>query len=404
MGTRIQLKDYSGENVYPISTDDVKLSSLSISSSYATDIIATTRNYILEYLTESGTDYFRFSNDCGRTWTMTENTIGDITFVHFFSDGTALVCSTDYCYTTTDFTTFTKSSVYDYDGSEFVSDTDAHSFYFLGWQTNKYHELNGQEVLIWSDYNIQSGYVSRVWMSLDKGATIRCILKNNETTDTDGNTISTRHFHNVWLEDDYNTLWVTSGDTTTQCRLTKGTYSNDSWTWETIGTPGVLYKMGQVIVKRPYAYFVTDYTDGTNTTGLVVCPIATLDDPTTFRYLYKTDDNAPLTKWFEDSNGNKVILGDGATYNKLWFARGNYSFTSIPITYSTSTLAFGNLIGSNALGQVVVQYSSSGGYDNAYNPTLNGRTRFLLSEIMHDAGISDFGTPQNIIGSVYSDD
>lgn len=402
--SNIQLQDVSGNNLYPVSINDITLESLTLSSDYDTDIIATTRNYVLKENTVSGTDYFYFSDDCGKTWTTVENTIGDITFVHFFTDGTVLLCGTEYCYTTTDFSTFTQSAVYDYDGSEFTSVSGAHSFYRVGWYANEYHELGGQEVLIWNDYNTAVGYVSRVWMSNDNGATIRCIMKDGVTTDSNGDVIDVRHFHRVWLEDDYGILWVTSGDTTTECRLTKGTYSNGSWTWETIGTPGALYKLSQIVIKRPFAYFVTDYTDGVYDTGIIECPVASLSDTSAFRYLYKTDDNDAMSKWFEDCNGNKVLFGDGAVYNALWFARGNYSFSKIPVTFSTNTLAFSEIIGPNALGQVVLFYHSSGGYDNAANKVLTGREKILFSDLMHDAGITDFGNPKNIIGPMYSNE
>lgn len=372
-------------------------SSITFDTSYDTDIIATSRNYILREVTEGGTDYFYFSDDCGKTWSKNANTIGNLTFIHFFSNGVVLLCCNDYCYTTTDFVTFTQSSVYDYDGSAFVSNTSAHSFYRLGNYNYEYHELNGQEVLIWNDYNVASGYTSRVWMSLDYGATIRCILKNGTTKDTNNTTISVRHFHRVCLEDEYGILWVTSGDSGTQCRLTKGTYSNGSWTWETIGTPGALYKLSQLEIKRPYAYFVTDYTDDVTPTGIVTCPVASLDDTSAFKYIYKTDDNDAMSKLFEDGNGNRVLVGDGAVYNTIWLARGNYDFKKVQVSFSSSTLTFGNMIGANFLGQVICFYNPNGGYSAADNQFLSDKVRFLFSDWMHDNGIADFGSINSLI-------
>lgn len=372
-------------------------SSLTFDTSYDTDIVATTRNYILREVAEGGTDYFYFSDDCGKTWSKNVNTIGKLIFIHFFSNGVVLLCCNDYCYTTSDFVTFTRSSVYDYDGSEFVSNTSAHSFYRLGNYGNEYHELNGHEVLIWNDYNINSGYVSRVWMSLDYGATIRCILKNGTTKDTNNNTISVRHFHRVCLEDEYGILWVTSGDSGTQCRLTKGTYSNGSWAWETIGTPGALYKLSQLEIKRPYAYFVTDYTDDVTPTGIVTCPVASLDDKSAFKYIYKTDDNDAMSKLFEDGNGNRVLVGDGAVYNTIWLARGNYDFKKVQVSFSSRTLTFGNIIGANFLGQVICFYNPNGGYSAAGNQFLSDKVRFLFSDWMHDNGLADFGSINSLI-------
>lgn len=401
MGTKVQLKKYNGEDVFPVSTNDVSIESLAFSTEYDTDIIALSRNYILREAEENGTYYFYFSDDCGKTWSKNANTIGSLTFIHFFSDGTALLCCNDYCYTTTDFATFTRSSVYDYDGSEFVSDTSAHSFYRLGNYNHEYHELDGHEVLIWNDYNVNEGYVSRVWMSLDKGATIRCILKNGATKDINNTTISVRHFHRVWLEDEYGILWVTSGDSGSQCRLTKGTYSGSGWTWETVGS-GLLYKLSQIVVKRPYAYFVTDYTDVSTPTGIVVCPVDRLDDTSAFRYIYKTDGNKAMSKWFEDCNGNKILLGDAEVNNRIWFAKGNYDFKEIPVTFTTSTLSFSNVIGPDFLGQVVCFYNPRGGYSGAGNQFLSAKRRFMLSDWMHDNGITDFGNQPNLVGELYA--
>ena len=366
---------------------------ITFSEDYKTDIIATARNYILRL----SDGVFYFSNDCGKTWVQKENTIGDLTFVHFFSNGTVLLCGTQYCYTTSDFVTFSQSSVYDYDGSEFVSNVEYSSFFRLGNYNSDYHELNGQEVLIWNDYNVASGYVSRVWMSLDYGATIRCILKNGTTKDTNNTTISVRHFHRVWLEDEYGILWVTSGDNGTQCRLTKGTYANGTWTWDTIGTPGVLYKLTQFIVRRPYAYFITDYTDSVNPTGIAVCPVSQLDDTSAFRYLYKTDNNEALSGYFEDENGNRILSGDGVVYNKLWMARGGFGFKVVTVNASSSTWHFGNITGPNYLGQCIAGFSYSTGYAGATNPKMTSSTKFLLSDWMHDNGLADFGSINSLI-------
>lgn len=366
---------------------------ITFTEDYNTDILATARNYILRL----ADGVFHFSNDCGKTWTDANNTIGDITFVHFFSNGTVLLCGTQYCYTTKDFVTFTQSTVYDADGSVFVSNPDKLSFFRLGNYSHEYHELNGQEVLIWNDYNTASGYVSRVWMSLDYGATIRCILKNNSTQDTGGNTISTRHFHRVWLEDDYGILWVTSGDTGAQCRLTKGIYANGAWTWETIGTPGILYKLTQIVIRRPYAYFVTDYTDDENPTGMVVCPVASLDDPSAFHYLYKTENNDAMSSYFEDEVGNRIMFGDGMVYNKIWMARGNFDFKKVTVNASSSTLHFSGISGSNYLGQCICGFSYTTAYSGASNPKLSERKMFMLSDWLHDNGFADFGSINNLI-------
>lgn len=364
---------------------------------YNTDIIATARNYILKATTENNVNYFVFSDDSGKTWKTVENTIGDITFVHFFTNGNILLCGTKQCYTTSDFVTFQLSSVYDYDGSPFTGIDGVYSFYRLGWYNNEYHELDGKEVLIWNDYNTVAGYLSRVWFSDDFGETIHCILKDEETTDTGGNLINVRHFHRVCFDDITKALWVTSGDIGAECKLLKGIKSEGIWSWEVVGTPGSVYKLSQLMLRKPFACFVTDYTDNVTDTGLVICPINLLDLPQNFKYLYKTDNKEALSKYFEDECGNKILFGDGAITNAFWYARGNFDFKKIPVAFTTNTLSFGEIIGPNAIGQVILFYYPSGGYGNAGNKTLTGRTKVLLNEIMKDVGVNDFGSKSDII-------
>ena len=388
-----QLNDYKGDVFSPFINCDTP-STIHFGEEYITDILSTSRNYIVRENVVGNIDYLYFSNDSGRTWKQTQNTLGVITFIHFFSNGDVLICTGSKCYYTNDFVTFNETKVYDYDGTLFTAPEDTYSFFRLGCYNSEYHEINGVESLAWNDYNYnRPQYVSRVWLTNDYGRTLKCILKSG-VKDKDGNTITVRHFHRTTIEDKNNVIWVTSGDEGSECRLSKGLYNStkNEWEWETIGTPGALYKLSQFDIIPPYARFVTDYTGGTNETGLVICPLNKLDDTSAFRYLYKTEFNEAMSKIYEDGVGNKVITGDGAQKNVLWIARGNYDFKKVNIQADFAPyLGAGNIIGANYLGQVVMYYTNrESGWGNG-NGSLSNGNRMLLSSALRDAGIFNFG-------------
>lgn len=339
-----------------------------------TDYISTTRNYILREIDENGVKYFMYSNDLGITWTKTQNTIGDIQFVHWFSDGTCLVCGVTKAYTTKDFVSFDESSVYNKDGSTFSATT--RTFFRLGNYNSEYRELNGKEVLVWNDYGTEGGYVSRVWFTEDYGKTIKCLLTGSE--------IGVRHFHRTLLFD--NAIWITSGDDGGQCKLIKGEFNGGSWAFNVIGQ-GNEYKLGQFNIVPPYAVFITDYTDGQRPTGMVKCPIDKLNDASNFEYIFKINGNPPVSSYWEDSAGNRVILPDGIGYKKLWFAKKNFKFSEVDIVCDDN-IAPMTLIGPNYNGECTV--IGVAGYDAASSLHLNDK-RYMLSDAMKEAGVNDFG-------------
>lgn len=158
---------------------------------HKTDIIATSGNCILKLVADS----LYLSNDLGKSWNILKNTIGTITFVHFFTNQSCLICGRyEAFWADSSFNKLTQSVLYDYDGTEITQKTP---HFFQALQGHKYEYLiDGKSTLIWSDYFGETeGYVSRVWTSDDYGKTIRCICKNKETTTVEGEIINCRHFH-----------------------------------------------------------------------------------------------------------------------------------------------------------------------------------------------------------------
>lgn len=351
-----------------------------------TDIIATTRNLILRDSVENGTHYFYFSNNGGKTFTKTENTIGLLGFVHFFSDDTCLLCAHQHCYTTKDFTTFVESTVYDADGNIFVPNK-VHFFSLLN-NLNEMYSLNGEEVIFWSDYNVQSNYQSRIWLASDKGATIRCICKNNETTTTDNETISCRHFHDIYFIEEEKTLLITTGDFGDQNFVLKGIWNDSLSKFEfTKIDSGRCW--GQIWPGKFNYYIMTDHPVD-DKSGIVVADKTNMDN---YSWIYETENGQQLSSFWEDEYRTRVIFPDGATKNLIFIARKNFEFNEV--NFGNTNYAMNNILGANLNGDVVARLTD--GYTTEQNAETHlaiNRTdipRFNLGKALRDAGIRDFG-------------
>lgn len=375
---------YKGNKYASNYSSKINARSLTKIKAKLSDIVSTTRNYILKEKVEGGIKYFYYSKDCGITWTKSENNFGDIQFIHWFSTGVCLVCTVNSVYTTTDFKTFTSTTVYDVDGTEYTP--TVRTFFRLGSYNHPYLEVNGKECAVWNDYGNQSEYKSRVWFTDDYGKTLRCILRNGDN-DSNGTPIATSHFHRTFL-DSKGQIWVTSGDYDNTL-LIKGVLENGEWKWDILAQ-GTAWKWGQLTIREPYAYLITDYTDGTRDTGLICVPISTIDDESTFQYLYKTSDKAPLSSYFEDDAGNKLIGPDGLGRNRIWYAKNDVNFKELFIDMDGYDYTPMNIIGPNYNGDVIC-LGFNGMSDNATAClNLQGK-RFSLTDAFRNAGVVDFG-------------
>lgn len=358
---------------------------LNLIGNYKTDIIALYKNYVLKDVKEDDSRYFYYSSDCGKTFVKSENKLGDITFVHFFSNKYALICTKTKAYYTTDFSEFNESTIYDYSGSKFVANSS--HFWYEGQYLNENIIIDNKEIAVWSDYNIESGYTSRIWVSYDSGKIVRCILKSGETIDINSNTITVRHFHDAKFDKYRNCIWVTSGDYGNQCLIAKGLFNSQTktWQWEIINQ-GDLCKFGQIHVNEKTLLFVTDYTSGKEDTGVIECPIAFLSDINYYNYVYKTDDKSPVVQYFKDNNGNIIITPDGMGYLKFYYAKNNTNLRAVQVI-SNERLSPLFLIGPNYNGDMAILCCD--GY-NLSSPSISQFTRYLFSKAMRDSGVLDF--------------
>lgn len=345
----------------------------------ATTWLATTRNYILKLEGEN----LMHSDDLGKTWKTLENIIGDIVFVHWFSDGTCLICGEEKIYKTRDFNSLIEIPVYDLDGSLFAG--GSHNFFHEFSYNNPYNLIDGKETVVWSDYDNSTGYVSRVWMSNDNGASIHCILKNGESI-VDGSVLSITHFHHCVWDKYEQCLWISTGDYNNGNKLIKGTCTNGVWSFTTIAQ-GNEFKFGMILFDEIYLYLITDITSGDAPRGIVKVAKASISDANSYSYIYKNPQNVSFISYYEN-NTIKVLFPDGAQSNrgKVYIANGDANFAEYDFVCSDGqSRILGQSVGPNYNGDLIaITYS---GYGSGYKLNM---PRYLLSEGMKNAGFANF--------------
>lgn len=350
-----------------------------------TDILATSGDNILR-LTDK--DSLLMSNDLGKTWKSLENTIGIISFVHWFSDQSCLICGRYKAYwVDKSFSALHESTVYDYDGTK-IDDKSPH-FYFTLHGHKYYDTIEGKEVLIWPDYFGEvNNYISRVWATEDFGRTIKCICKNNETKTQEGKLISCRHFHDCDIREGTNEIYITSGDSGNQCKVIKGIFSGGKW-YFSILAEGKFFKFGYISVENNTCYFITDYT-GFGQTGVLKVDINKIDKIENYEYTFMDPDNLPLTKIYKFNNYS-ILTHDGSVKSKILMSLGGSPYKSLKVLFEGIEGTISYLSEQNSTGTVLLRKG------NGYNIT-----DLKLNDCMYDfttamiqAGYIDFPNQKN---------
>lgn len=350
-----------------------------------TDIIKTYKNYVLREVIEGETRKFFYSKDSGATFTESENTLGLITYLAWFSTGRAIIATSTKCYYTDDFKSFTESNVLDYNGEKFIPN----SVHF-GDLTACFHDetfiANGKEGMFWVDYGGPSGYIPRAWFTNDYGVTVKCVLKNNETM-IDEQLFSIRHFHaSAWDPFD-NCIWINTGDHTNECYIIKGVLQeDDNWKFTIVQRGSDNDKYGGMIVNKLHVDMISDFTGGRNT-GIL--RMAKLQPEKSFEYVYNSGGKQPISNYFFDSVGNRILLHPTEVIGKMLYAKRDLNFKQCTVRFNGATkIPF--YLSNNYNGTVVVV-----GFPSNWNPItdiyLNSQKRYLLSEGFIKGGVSDFG-------------
>lgn len=210
---------------------------------------------------------FYISRDLGKTWNpgpkLDKGQI--VRLAYLFNDGALFYCTDDKCFYSTDYATVEQSSVYDIDGQVFVPSSPFHSF--SAYEHDAKRVIQGdREVLCWGNYNneesINPGFVSRIWLTYDKGKTVRCSFKFGTST-INNSVINARHVHSLNYNRYDSTFWVCTGDDPKTSHWLKGVFNSKlgEIKWELIGT-GLDYKTGNMQFYKNWIYASKDSQPG----------------------------------------------------------------------------------------------------------------------------------------------
>lgn len=210
---------------------------------------------------------FYISRDLGKTWNsgpkLDKGQI--VRLAYLFNDGTLFYCTDDKCFYSTDNATVEQSSVYDIDGQVFVPSSPFHSFSAYEHDAKRVIQ-DDRELLCWGNYNneesINPGFVSRIWLTYDKGKTVRCSFKFGTST-INNSVINARHVHSVNYNQNDSSFWVSTGDDQRTSHWLKGVFDSKlgEINWELIGT-GLDYKTGNLQFYENWIYASKDSQPG----------------------------------------------------------------------------------------------------------------------------------------------
>lgn len=353
-----------------------------------TGVIYTTENFIMRYFIENETTYLQFSQDLGQTWVTVENTFDErITHVHYFLDGTFLMCTPSQAFWTKDFQTWNESVVYDYDGSIFQP-VEGETRFFA--QRGRYRTIiDDQEWHLFGDY-ILTTKKPRLWYTNDNGRTIRAAFAFG-LSDIDGTVLPARHVHNFEYNPYDKHFYVFTGDAANECHIMKGTYEGGVWTWERIVT-GAIWKLVYPEFFPGYFCAITDYTDNSlaEKKGVIKIPTQNISQDN-ITYLFKATSqimgSSALTNYICDKNGWRVVLTDYLGGNKIMIAKNNFNFQWVT---NTQGLRIGSFTGPNANGDVYSSYRPVGASVASEDILTVLATKFNFTEAMREAGAKDF--------------
>ena len=368
------------------------------------NVIATMYSYILEEIVIDGVAYFNYSKDLGSNWKLVENTIGDITHAHIFSDGTFLLCGRRKAYTTKDFDSFTESVIYDIDG-KVLTELPRDGFYAVGHH-DVYNVIDGHELEIWGEYILERENNPCVWYTIDKGATIRCAFKFG-VSEIGGKVINCRHVHKVTYCRKDGSIYVTTGDAYSagEDHVLRGTINVHSleWDWAQIAD-GRMFKFGIVYFDDQFMYIITDYTEKalSDKKGILYIPINMVQDINNdiekFKYVWRLPEDEEKTHTglsmapFDiliDGNGNKILFGDSYSYGYIWISRKGYEFKRYRLNNRKMYVGL-NIIGPNFNGDVYIQSFGDGVTYTDENLKLNRGRSYNLTKIMRENIDEDF--------------
>lgn len=277
--------DTSFDNV----TSNLVVKATYMSTLLADDLVATVGDMYVAYDGSS----LKLSVDDGTTFGKSLSIVGisPLKYVHLFTNGSILFADQTKCYYSTDWKTYSESTVLNSDGSTFTPTTAVDNF---SCYTNDSvpQVVNGEEMLVWGNYSTENGmqFTSnmRVWYTTDYGATVKEAFAFNTSS-----TWPARHIHAVDFNPYDNTFWVQTGDEPVNgvdmSHWIKGSYdtATDTWIWTEFAS-GLDFKTLNMVFTQDggnnYVYWSWDKTPG----GVVRAPYATMGDVLSHEWLLQT--------------------------------------------------------------------------------------------------------------------
>lgn len=350
-------------------------------------VFATHQNYILKMVTIDEIEKIAFSDNLGKTWSYTDNTLGEITTYHFFTDGTIMLCTKTKVFWTTDGINYTESVIYDYDGSIYTAPEDEWRF-FNQQNGDRPMSVDGVEMYVWGEYVRSGNIYPAIFYTTDFGRTIKCATRFGKSVMA-GQVRPSRHVHRIYFDDKNEKFFVATGDAGNECMLIDAKYtpSTDTWTWDVLGA-GDEWKFGTMWVDKFYLYIITDYTTAAlkPVSGIYRVSLNHLRDITKYKMIY----HAAPEEWgsvapfrlIVDRMGNKVQLPDVAGRGVIWVATEGFNFKKVIVR---PNLLLSYIIGPNYNGDIYC----SGNLVQDETQILSG-TNFNLTTALRNAGITNF--------------
>lgn len=244
------------------------------------NILAINENF---YIRKSG-DFLEKSNDYGVSYTSSLNVsgVGDLRFIHVFTNGSLLVCGRKKAFYSSDWVNLNESTIKDINGNNWVAQLNNDNLMSLhGLEVQK---VAGNEIAVWGNYNNDqnanqnNNAISECFYTRDFGKTIKVFFKSGVSSASGWvGVIRCRHIHHIQQNPNDESFWIQTGDepTETMSHWIRCVYdwNLDSWIFNHIGS-GNHFKTTYLKFFKGYIYYALDIANG----GLWKCKVEEAGD------------------------------------------------------------------------------------------------------------------------------
>ncbi len=346
-----------------------------------------------DYLVSLYNNALHLSTDGGETFIKSlpiGSEVGTIKYVHVFSDGSLMFCSHTKGYYSSDFETYSESTILETNGS-ILSLTGVDNFSAYNHDRNR-QIVDGLEMLTWGNYTHTGAVPIRVWYTKDKGQTIKAMYRFNQPQ-----TNAATHVHNVVFNPADNSFWIQTGDyfppeVKPQSHFMKCMYNanNDTWAIDTIGS-SLPFKSTNMVFVGDYAYWTWDTTGG----GVVRCKYDEIADVSKHQQLFQTANDC--LDLIVSDRGEFIVTqsyyGGSEDARYVWYSPDGVTFTKVfthpDVPWSKQTCYYG-IRGPNSDGKVMAGVANA---DFGSVADWNLTPSVFLDELIREAGFPNAFKP-----------